>query len=143
MSCRLLLADDHVVVMEGLQRLLSRPEFEIVGAVHDGGALVQAAETLQPDVIVADISMPVLNGVEAAARIREKNKHVRIIFLTMHPEVSYAVKAMRVGADGYVLKHAAGRELFEAIRMVMEGGNYLPASLREPVRRALTSGAGR
>ena len=137
MKYRLLLADDHVVVMEGLQRLLTRPEFEIVGAVHDGQALVEAAEILHPDVIVADISMPLLNGVEAVARIREKDKQVRIIFLTMHPEVSYAVQAMRAGAAGYVIKHAAGRELFEAIIAVMGGGTYLPASLREPVQRAL------
>jgi DNA-binding NarL/FixJ family response regulator len=123
--------------MEGLQRLLTRPEFEIVGAVHDGQALVEAAETLKPDVIVADISMPGLSGVEAAIRIREKDKRVRIIFLTMHPEVSYAVQAMRAGAAGYVLKHAAGRELFEAIAVAMEGGTYLPESLREPVPRAL------
>lgn len=139
MSYRLLLADDHVVVMEGLQRLLTRPEFEIVGAVRDGQELVEVAETLHPDVIVADISMPVLNGVEAVARIREKDKRVKIVVLTMHPEVSYAVQAMRAGAEGYVLKHAAGRELVEAIIAVMEGGTYLPASLREPVSLALRS----
>lgn len=136
---RLLLADDHLVVLEGLQRLLTRPELEIVGAVHDGQELVNAAAELQPDVIVADISMPGLSGVEAAVRIREKDKRVKIIFLTMHPELSYAVQAMRAGASGYVLKHAAGSELFEAIHRVMEGGTYLPEKLRERVEHALAS----
>jgi len=136
---RLLLADDHVVVLEGLQRLLTRPELEIVSAVHDGQALVDLASALKPDLIVADISMPVLSGVEAAQRIRESDKRVKIIFLTMHAELGYAVQAMRAGASGYVLKHAAGSELFRAIREVMDGGTYLPEQLREPVRRALES----
>ena len=137
MKHRLLLADDHVVVLEGLQRLLTRPELEIVSAVHDGLELVEAAEAFQPDVIVADIIMPGLNGIEAAMRIRERDKRVKFIFLTMHPELNYALQALRAGASGYVLKHAAGRELFEAIRLVMQGEIYLPESLRERVRRAL------
>lgn len=139
MRHRLLLADDHEVVLEGLQRLLTRPEFEIVGAVHDGRALVEAAETLRPDLIVADISMPLLNGVEAAVQIRKEDKRVKIIFLSMHPEPIYAIQAMRAGASGYIPKHAAGRELLEAIREVLGGGTYITPSLREPVRRALES----
>lgn len=137
MKHRLLLADDHVVILEGLQRLLSQRGFEIVGAVHHGQALVEAAEALLPDVIVADISMPVLSGLEAAAEIRKRDPKAKIIFLTMHPELTYAVEAMRAGGSGYVPKHAAGQELFEAIRVVLSGSPYVTPGLREGVRRAL------
>lgn len=138
MKHRLLLADDHAQVLVGLKKLLlTRAEFEIVGVVHDGHALVEAADALQPDVIVADISMPVLSGLKAAAEIRKRVPGAKIIFLTMHPELTYAVEAMRAGASGYVPKHAAGKELFEAIQVVLSGHAYVTPALLEPVRRAL------
>jgi len=137
MRCRVLLGDDHTVVLEGLRRILDRPGFEVVGAVKDGRALVEAATKLHPDVTIADISMPLLNGVEAARQIRKRERRAKIIFLTMHPETAYAVEAMRAGASGYVLKDSAGDELVTAIREVMHGRVYVTPTLKEPITRAL------
>lgn len=137
MHCRILLGDDHDVVLEGLRQILSRPGFEIVGAVKDGRALIEAAAALKPEVIVADISMPVLNGVEAVRQIRRSDRWSKIIFLTMHPETTYAVEAMRAGGSGYVLKDAAGEELIRAIEEALQGRIYVTPSLVEPVMNAL------
>jgi len=136
---RILLGDDHAVVLEGLRRILDRPEFEVVGAVTDGRALVQAAEKLRPDIVVADVSMPLLNGVEAARQIRKNGRGPKIVFLTMHPETIYAVEAMSAGGSAYLIKASAGEELVTAIREVMEGRIYVTPSLAEPVMRALQS----
>ena len=106
---RVLLADDHAIVIEGLRRVLE-PGFEIVGEAADGRVLVAAAEKLRPDIIVADISMPLLNGIEAARQIRKIDRKVKIIFLTMHPDVTYAAEALRAGGSAYVLKSSAGAE---------------------------------
>ena len=103
---RVLLADDHKIVLEGLKNLLE-PEFELVGAVEDGRALLDAATNLHPEVIVTDISMPLLNGIEAARQIKKISPNVKVIFLTMHPDPSYAAEALEAGASGYVLKHSA------------------------------------
>ena len=103
---RVLLADDHKIVAEGLRSLLE-PEFEVVGTVEDGRALVAAAQKLNPDVIVADISMPLLNGIEAARQLKKGTSQAKIVFLTMHPDVMYATRALEAGASAYVLKHAA------------------------------------
>jgi DNA-binding NarL/FixJ family response regulator len=121
---RVLLADDHKIVLEGLRGILE-PEFEIVGAVEDGCALVAEAERLSPDVVVADISMPGLNGMDAARRIKKMNEHIKIVFLTMHSEVSYAAGAFDAGASGFVLKHSAAQELITAIREAMQGRTYV------------------
>ena len=137
MRRRILLADDHSVVLEGLRRILNRPEFEVVGAVTNGRALVEAASNLRLDVIIADVSMPSLNGIEAARQICKLNPKSKIIFLTMHPEAIFAVQAMSAGASGYVLKNAAGDELITAIREVLEGRTYVTPSLAEPVMHAL------
>lgn len=137
MRSRILLADDHAVVLEGLRRILDRPAFEIVGAVKDGRSLVEAAANLRPDVIIADVSMPSLNGVEAARQIRKHNPKSKIVFLTMHPEAMYAVEAMNAGASGYLLKNEAGEELITAIQEVLGGRTYVTPSLAEPVRHAL------
>lgn len=121
---RTLLADDHRIVAEGLRSLIE-PEFELVGIVEDGLALVDSAVKLRPDVIIADISMPLLNGIEAVRQIRKTNTDVRVIFLTMHPDVTYVVSAFEAGALGYVLKHLAPTELSEAIRHVLRGKKYV------------------
>ncbi|HBI15152.1 MAG TPA: DNA-binding response regulator [Desulfobulbaceae bacterium] len=121
---RVLLADDHRIIAEGLRSLIE-PEFELVGIVEDGRALVDAAEQLRPDVIVADISMPLLNGIEAVRQIRKANRDVRVVFLTMHPDVAYAVSAFEAGALGYVLKHSAPSELSVAIRSALRGKKYV------------------
>jgi DNA-binding NarL/FixJ family response regulator len=121
---RVLLADDHKIVLEGLKNLLEG-EFEIVGSVEDGRALVGQAATLHPDVIVADISMPQLNGIEAARQIKKTDKNIKIVFLTMHPDATYAANAFEVGASGFVLKHSAPSELITAIHEAMKGRTYV------------------
>ena len=121
---RVLLADDHQVVLEGLKSLLAG-EFDIVGSVQDGRALVDQAATLRPDVIVADISMPQLNGIEAARQIKKTDQNIKIVFLTMHPDATYAANAFEAGASGFVLKHSAPSELITAIREAMKGQTYV------------------
>ena len=121
---RILLADDHQIVLEGLKSLLGG-EFEVVGSVGDGRALVDQAATLHPDVIVADISMPQLNGIEAARQIKKTDKNIKIVFLTMHPDATYAANAFEVGASGFVLKHSAPSELITAIHEAMKGRTYV------------------
>lgn len=145
---RLLLADDHRLVAEGIKALLTA-ELDLVALVEDGETLVEAARTLKPDVIVADISMPRLNGFEALARLREDDPQARVIFLTMHPEVGYARRALESGALGYVLKHSAPDELLTAIHAALSGKTYVSATLAEELRqpahakRSKTVGADR
>lgn len=121
---RVLIADDHKIVVEGLKKLLG-PEFEIAGAVEDGRELVKAAEKVRPDVIVADISMPGLNGIEAVRQIKKVYKEMKVVFLTMHPDVAYAASAFKAGASGYVLKHSAPDELVTAIQAALRGKTYV------------------
>jgi len=121
---RVLLADDHVIVAEGLRGLLE-PEFDLVGIVQDGRALLSAAEELRPDVIVADISMPLLNGIDAVRQIKKIHEEIKVVFLTMHPDVTYAVSALEAGALGYVLKHSAPAELVAAIQSALRGKTYV------------------
>ena len=121
---RVLLADDHRMIAEGLRSLIE-PEFELVGIVEDGRALLDAVEQLRPDVVVTDISMPQMNGIEALRLLRKTNQHVKVIFLTMHPDVTYAVSAFEAGALGYVLKHSAPSELGVAIRSALRGKKYV------------------
>jgi DNA-binding NarL/FixJ family response regulator len=121
---RVLLADDHRIVTEGLRGLLE-PYFELVGIVEDGRALLSAAEQLRPDVIVADISMPLLNGIDAVRQIKRRDEDIKVIFLTMHPDVAYAVSAFEAGASGYVLKHSAPSELVTAISSALRGETYV------------------
>ncbi len=129
---RVLLADDHKIVAEGLRSLLES-EFELVGTVEDGRALVAAAQKLNPDVIVTDISMPLLNGIDAAQQIKKVTPKVKIVFLTMHPDVTYATRALEAGASGYVLKHAAPSELITAIKEVLNGRIYLTPMIAKDV----------
>jgi DNA-binding NarL/FixJ family response regulator len=133
---RVLLADDHRLVAEGLKTLLA-PEFDLVGVVEDGRALLEAARTLRPDVIVADISMPVLNGIEALAQLRQGGDRVPVVFLTMHRDVAYARRALEAGAAGFVLKHSAPVELVAAIRAALAGGTFLTPALAGEVLAAL------
>jgi DNA-binding NarL/FixJ family response regulator len=121
---RVLLADDHKIVIEGLKSLLG-DEFEVVGSVEDGRALVDQAAALHPDVIVADISMPQLNGIEAARQIKKTDNNIKIVFLTMHPDATYAANAFEAGASGFVLKHSAPSELITAIHEAMKGRTYV------------------
>lgn len=139
MRCTVLIADDHQVVREGLKRILDRPGFQIVGEVGDGRTLVEAAARLRPDVILTDIGMPLLNGMEAARQILARNPTAKVVFLTVHPETAYAVKAISAGAAGYVVKDSAGEELIAAIKEALNGRIYVTPSLAEPVREAVLS----
>jgi len=121
---RLIIADDHVMFAQGLESLL-RDEFELLGTAGNGQELVDATLELNPDVILVDISMPVLNGFDAVRRIRESGNETRIIFLTMHDDATLLAEAFRCGASGYILKQAAGEELANAIREVAHGNNYV------------------
>jgi DNA-binding NarL/FixJ family response regulator len=112
---KVLLADDHLVVAEGFRALL-REEFDLVGVVHDGRALLAAAEELQPDIIVADLSMPQLNGLDAIRHLKLSHPKIRIVVLTMHRDTELAVAAFRAGASGYILKISPVEELVTAIR---------------------------
>ena len=121
---RLLLADDHTLVLEGLQKLLE-DDFELVGMVEDGRSLVNAAQRLKPDVIVMDISMPLLNGLDAARQIKKLGPHSQLVFLTMHADPTYASQAFEAGASGYLLKRSAASELIQAIQAVLKGQFYV------------------
>jgi DNA-binding NarL/FixJ family response regulator len=130
MTCfTILIADDHPVIVEGLRRILDRPELEIVGVATDGRTLVQLASRLQPDLIIADITMPSQNGIDAAREILAQSSRPKIIFLTVHSEGAYATEALATGASGYVLKTAAAEELIEAIREVLDGRCYVSKAI--------------
>lgn len=126
---RILLVDDHAIVLEGLRSLLAH-DFDLAGTAADGRELLEAAQKLKPDVIVADISMPLLNGIDAAQRLREQGTTAKIVFLTMHPDQTYATRAFEAGALGYVLKHAASDELITAIHAALRGERYISAAMR-------------
>lgn len=121
---KILLADDHRIVAEGLRGLLE-PDFELVGIVEDGRAMLEAVDKLKPDVVVADVSMPLLNGIEAVRQLKKKNKNIRVVMLTMHLDVTYAASAFEAGASGYVLKHSAPSELITAINSALKGRTYI------------------
>ena len=137
---RVLLVDDHRIVAEGLERLLAA-EFDLAGVVEDGRAMISAAKSLRPDVIVADISMPHLNGLDALALLKQDTPEVKVVFLTMHAEVAYARRALEQGAAGFVLKHAAADELVTAIRAALQGKTYITPTLAGEVFRAVRDGA--
>ena len=121
---RLLLADDHTMFSQGLQSLLE-DDFDLVGAVADGEALVEAARRLNPDVIVVDISMPVMNGLDAVRQLKKDGATAKIIFLTMHADDRLLAEAFRCGGSGYVLKQSAGEELITGIGKVLAGQKYV------------------
>lgn len=121
---RVLLADDHALLLGAFEKLLAG-ECEIVGQVSDGRALVAAAEELKPDVVVLDISMPLLNGLEAGRQIKRARREVKLVFLTMNEDAELAAEAFRAGASGYVLKRSATSELATAIREAMNGRSYI------------------
>ena len=125
---RVLVADDHNLVAELCKKLLEG-EFDVVGTVSDGRAMVRAAAALKPDVIVADIAMPVLNGIDAGQQVKEILPAVKVIYLTMNPDPEVAAEAFRRGASGYLLKTCAASELVIAVRDVLRGKSYLSHAL--------------
>jgi DNA-binding NarL/FixJ family response regulator len=138
-----LVADDHAMVREGLVSLLKEHDFEVVGSVIDGAQLIEAARRLRPDVIVTDISMPDLSGLDVLARLKADRLDSRIIVLTVHHDVELAVQAVRAGAAGYLPKVFAGEELVNAIHQVLQGRVYLtPAMTREVMEGMAGPGGG-
>ena len=137
---RVLLADDHRMMAEGLKALLP-DEFELVGIVEDGRAMIEAAERLRPDVIVADVAMPNLNGFEATTRLRKSHPNIKVVFLTMHQNPAYARRALDAGASGFVVKHSAAEELVQAIHAALKGKTFITPSLTKQVLEQAESGA--
>src|SRR5580704_3780542 len=121
---RAILADDHKILLEAFRKLLE-PHFEVVATVSDGHALLDVAPALKPDVILLDIAMPLLNGLEAARQLKSKLPAVKLIFLTMHEDPDLAIEAMRAGASGYLLKTSAASELIHAIQEALKGKIYI------------------
>jgi DNA-binding NarL/FixJ family response regulator len=138
----ILLADDHAVVRDGLISLLREHHFDVVGAVGDGQALLDAAKKLRPDVIITDVTMPKLSGVEALARLMSAQPESRVIVLTMHDDAELATRAMKAGASGFLLKEAAGDELVNAINQVMQGRVYLSPAVTRDVMTRMAAPAG-
>lgn len=126
---RVLLADDHSAMLEEVRELLEK-HYEVVGAVADGGALVEAAQRLQPDLIISDISMPIMTGFQAAAAIRQSGMACKLIFLTVQSSPAYLKKARALGANGYVLKVYTGEQLATAVSKVLEGQSFISPELK-------------
>jgi DNA-binding NarL/FixJ family response regulator len=133
---RVILADDHVVVAAGLGRLISEVA-DLVGQVSDGRQLVEAVERLKPDIVVSDIAMPVMSGLDALRHLKAAGFAARFIFLTVHNEPRLAAEAMRAGASGYLLKTAAGEELFDAMRAAMANRIYLTPHITKDVLQSI------
>lgn len=134
MSIRVLLADDHRVVRQGLRALLTaQPDIAVVGETGDGRETVQLAESLQPDVVVIDISMPLLNGIEATRQIVSHTPGMAVVVLSMHGGDEYIIQALQAGATGYVLKQSADTELLMAIRAAQRGESFLSPAIAQRV----------
>lgn len=136
-----LLADDHVAFTDGIVRIL-KDHFDIVGAVRDGNALLEAAGRHHPDVVVADISMPTLSGLEALRQLKTNGADTRVIFLTMHADAKLAAEAFRLGARGFVLKHSSGDEVVQAVQAVLDGHRYMSSALTDEVLALMAEPAG-
>jgi len=138
---KILIADDHTLVAEAYKRLLE-PEFEVVGVVTDGRALVKAAQELSPDVVIVDVAMPQLNGLDAGQQLKQRNRSIKLVFVTMNVSPDVAAEAFRRGASGYVVKHCSAEELISAVRRVLRGESYLsPLITKDTVEYLLRSGS--
>lgn len=129
---RVLLADDHTLFVEALEKVLEQ-EFELAGSVGDGRALLEAAPRLNPDAILLDLSMPLLNGIDAAQQLRRMVPDCKLVFLSMHGDPTYVTEAFRAGASGYVLKRASAKELIQAVRTALRGQLYVSPMLAKGV----------
>ena len=135
---RVILADDHTIIVEAFRKLLE-PHAEVVGTVSDGRALLETAQQLKPDVVVVDIGMPLMNGLEAGLRLKELMPEVRLIFLTMNEDPDLAVEAMRAGASAYLLKSSAGSELIRAIQMAFKKRFYITPRIAGRMQKVFIS----
>jgi DNA-binding NarL/FixJ family response regulator len=136
---RVLLADDHAILLEAFKQLLE-PEYNVVGTVSDGRELLAAAPKLRPEVIVTDISMPNLNGLDACRKLRKALPEVKLVFLTVNEDPDLVAEAIRIGANGYLLKSSAASELFQAIKSVLNGGTYITPLVAEGMIGSLMGG---
>jgi len=136
---RIIIADDHILFSQGLKRLLE-PEFNIIEIVQDGEQAIDAAKKMQPDLIIVDLSMPKLTGIETIKHIAKLNFDVRIVVLTMHNDAFYPGEAFKAGADGYILKSIAPNELIRALQIVLNGRRYLSPGLATEILRRMRSG---
>ncbi len=135
---RVILADDHTIIVEAFRKLLE-PHAEVVSTVSDGRALLETAQQLKPDVVVADIGMPLMNGLEAGLRLKELMPEVKLIFLTMNEDPDLAVEAMRAGASAYLLKSSAGSELIRAIQMAVKKRFYITPRIAGRMQKVFMS----
>jgi DNA-binding NarL/FixJ family response regulator len=126
---RVVLADDHAELIEGLRRLLE-PQFDVVGTAEDGQTVLAVAKNLKPDLLVLDISMPRVGGIEAARKLRKQNPAAKIVFLSMHQDPALVEQALSTGALGYVLKVAARSDLVVALREALAGRSFISSGLR-------------
>jgi DNA-binding NarL/FixJ family response regulator len=138
---RVMLADDHTILVEAFRKLLE-PHCEIVGTVADGRALLETAPQLKPAVIIVDIGMPLMNGLEAGMRLKELMPTVKLIFLTMNEDPELAMEAMRSGASGYLLKSSAASELVRAIEMALKGKTYVTPQIARGMQKAFINNPG-
>ena len=129
---RVLIADDHALVLEGFRRILEK-EYELVGTVEDGRALLDAAKALEPDLVILDVSMPLLNGIDAAGHLKRLQPRTKILFVTMHADRDYVRSAFEAGASAYLLKRSAVDELEQAIRAVLAGHSYITPLITQEV----------
>jgi DNA-binding NarL/FixJ family response regulator len=136
-----LLADDHKIVLEGLKGLLE-DKFEILASVQDGRELLKRVEQLDPDVIVVDIAMPLLNGIDAVRQIKKSGFETKVVFLTMHQDAMYAKEALDAGALGFVLKHSAPSELTRAIEEALKGNTYISPAIAQELMQLYKSETG-
>jgi DNA-binding NarL/FixJ family response regulator len=127
---RILLADDHTMICDAFRKLLE-PEYEVVGTVGDGRALLKAAEELKPDLVLLDVGMPLLNGLDAARQLKKQMPKLKLIFLTMNTDSDLASEALRIGASGYLLKNSQGDELLKAVRNVTRGMTYVTPQVQQ------------
>jgi DNA-binding NarL/FixJ family response regulator len=136
---RLLIADDHTLVQQGLSKLLE-DDFDIVGFAENGRQLIEMTATVQPDVVLVDIAMPLLNGIDAARQIDKMSPRPKIVFVTVHSDPDYVTEAFRAGANGYILKRSAVSELISSIREVLKGYSYVTPLVAQHVVTALRDG---
>ncbi len=136
MSHRILLADDHAIVLNGIKHILVREGFVVVGEVSNGRDAVEMTKKLLPDVAILDFAMPLLNGIDAARQIRQASPRTKTLLLTMHADEPYVLRALRAGINGYVLKAQGAPDLVEAIRSIVHGGLYLSPQISESVVKA-------
>src|SRR6516162_3116819 len=131
---RILLADDHTLICDAIRKLLE-PEYEVIGSVGDGRAVLRVADHSRPDLVLMDIGMPLLNGLDAARQLKKLMPKLKIIFLTMNPDSDVASEALRIGASGYLLKNSHGDELLKAVRDVVRGMSYVTPQVRQAMEQ--------